>query len=559
MKIPRKVPAVVLGLKSCAETALGLGTLNVDLTDSTEHLIYNMKTIKTLVFVALIYGVVGIITDQNGSSGPLHRAKRYASYPRIPLAYMNKVNPDSILDEDGPVALPSSSLYAKRFLLGRDADVSPISHFREARLPQNRLELSQPRDALPAYPILSRNTRRPGSGSARGISNGIESNPPTLDDLTSQLAPLSDEELQTILLMLDGYALTSKGGNPTKNNNYKLEEIKAPLDQYYNPSYLSPEDLHRVARLYAMGKRENDGRFFDLEQPASADNEAEDRVEFITAKRAKRVGPKNVETSRYKKETDLEVTAELEKVFMPPRALPLATSDHTGPATTDKAEVTTHDHSGHTAAAGQGQIPAPGSLSKNKKSIDWSEYFGIDKKGAKEVTGQEQVTKTTGQSDAHSHKVTTSAPEVPAVKPKAIVRITEPSKTSAKESKEHKKLRVREENETENKSDRKWILNEFYKNLAMSTNIKRKRETNPSEETDELADLEQKMENAGDDIIWDSLKYKGTLKLDSSPHELAQLKKDIFDRLAAAFTMEKVREAIDDFHDQFVAMKTNNV
>jgi hypothetical protein len=55
-------------------------------------------------------------------------------------------------------------------------------------------------------------------------------------------------------------------------------------------------------------------------------------------------------------------------------------------------------------------------------------------------------------------------------------------------------------------------------------------------EVDELADLDQKMKAAGDDIIWDALKYTGAHKDENlSPSELAQVKKTIIDKLATAY------------------------
>ena len=68
---------------------------------------------KLAIFATLLYGVVGIITPEGGTHGPLHRDKRFA---RAPLAYMNKLNPDSVMDEAEPLALPMGTFYNKRFL-----------------------------------------------------------------------------------------------------------------------------------------------------------------------------------------------------------------------------------------------------------------------------------------------------------------------------------------------------------------------------------------------------------------------------------------------------------
>ena len=391
--------------------------------------------------------------------------------------------------------------------MGRDEDSMPIrSHFRELRVKDNGRprsgESDTASDSISGYPIPQRSVRR-FADSSESVGPNV-----ALEQLSEQLSPLSDNDLQTILLLMDGYALGTQGA--TRRPMYSRIYNKMPPEAYYNPGYLTPDDLRRVARLYQVGKREgsssnnNQGQFFDLENEDDNTNR-NNRVEFLTPKRSKRVGGMKIQheqnsnsiNNRIKKETDPKVEEELERAFNGPRALPLASAPA---ATTAKAVVTTkgnhhHEHKAPTASASSGQIPSPSGSSKAKKSIDWSEYFGIDKKsgGGKtdgiisamkaSTNGEPQVSEHSTVVTAAAHKSvdteSSTAASAPSVKPnKAMVasRITEPSKTGLKESKDHKKLRVREENETENKSDRKWILNEFYKNLAMAGNVKRKRD-----------------------------------------------------------------------------------
>jgi len=58
----------------------------------------------------------------------------------------------------------------------------------------------------------------------------------------------------------------------------------------------------------------------------------------------------------------------------------------------------------------------------------------------------------------------------------------------------------------------------------------------PSSELDKLEELEKKMAEAGDKIIWDALKYTGSHRDESlSPQELAQVKSNIISKLSTAY------------------------
>lgn len=165
--------------------------------------------------------------------------------------------------------------------------------------------------------------------------------------------------------------------------------------------------------------------------------------------------PKNTQkpaTFRVKKETDPAVFANLGRVF----------SDD------DNAKL-----------PGGNLVPE-----KTKKSVDWSNYLGIDKRAKQdEYQGQpiyadsavppqtKSPPSTTASSNPNNKPV--KAPQMPNAKLLAV-----PSTTSAKGKDSGKKDLERKENETLNKEDdRKWVLEEFYKNFAMMTNVKRKRET----------------------------------------------------------------------------------
>lgn len=104
---------------------------------------------------------------------------------------------------------------------------------------------------------------------------------------------------------------------------------------------------------------------------------------------------------------------------------------------------------------------------KTKKDIDWSNYLGIDKRNSKPGPIKDAVTVKSNPGP----KVTEAIAQN-----NKLVSIPLTSTKGVKEDKQ--KEQERKENETVNKDeDRQWVLDEFYKNFAMMTNVKRKRES----------------------------------------------------------------------------------
>jgi len=102
------------------------------------------------------------------------------------------------------------------------------------------------------------------------------------------------------------------------------------------------------------------------------------------------------------------------------------------------------------------------------------------------------------------------------------------------------------------------MLQEFYKNFAMMTNVrKRKRESPPPPQPQALAleGLEKQMSAVGDKIIFDTLKYSGAHRdMDLSSQELARVKQTVIDKLATAYSLEKVRQAVDELRTDLEGM-----
>jgi hypothetical protein len=375
------------------------------------------------------------------------------------------------------------------------------------------------------------------------------------------VTPLTDEELQALLLLVEGYKLQ---GNPQQGSS---RNFYPPQAQYF-PSEDGP----------LVGKRETGKRNLgghrtkaQLEQPMSFENSLSDGgAVFLGQKRSKRIGDsstaqKSMQSSsiRIKKETDPAVEADLDKIFAG------VAGDHSK-----------HSSIPTTAISSNHQIIPPPSSGIQKKSIDWSNYFGIDKRSDKQsagVTGEEsKQAPSSSASSLSSAPATMTHHNEGKNEKKSIGKSNEHEVTSSSKSLEggdghpniieksdklkDKKDKTRLENDTEEKADRKWILKEFYKNLAMSTNVRKRKRESPNggteEDVDKLEKIERKMEEAGDQIIWDALKYTGAHKdAQLSPDELAQVKSEIIHKLAAAYSLEKIREAIEEFRQQLAQLK----
>jgi len=109
--------------------------------------------------------------------------------------------------------------------------------------------------------------------------------------------PLSESDIQTLLLLLDDMRGTSKirqrqPPNPTiKNMEPDLARTARLLPSHYQ--------LGSFADMIDAGKRETGKRSpksYELEQPMNFDNALYpgDRLEFLNQKRSKRIGARNL-------------------------------------------------------------------------------------------------------------------------------------------------------------------------------------------------------------------------------------------------------------------------
>jgi hypothetical protein len=144
----------------------------------------------------------------------------------------------------------------------------------------------------------------------------------------------------------------------------------------------------------------------------------------------------------------------------------------------------------------------------HKKSVDWSNYFGIDKRSA------------------------------PAPPPQSLP-VAVASAVSA-DQKAKPKVKDQSHNKEHDQN-----MKSFYKSMAMAGNMKkRKRSVVSAAETNEL---EEKMKSAGDKLIWDALKLTGSRKDEKlSKEELGALKKKLIEEISTAYNLEKLRQFLKE-------------
>ncbi len=137
------------------------------------------------------------------------------------------------------------------------------------------------------------------------------------------------------------------------------------------------------------------------------------------------------------------------------------------------------------------QIPPPSSLQKKpKKSIDWTEHFGIDKRQDNHKLTSSKVESPSNSKGTENEQVAVmrnihntyqesdpAADKNTAPSANGVTHAQGSEKGSQGKNEKVKKDESKNtwENDTDEKADRKWILKEFYKNLAMTN--KRKRES----------------------------------------------------------------------------------
>ncbi|XP_059483696.1 uncharacterized protein LOC132201507 isoform X2 [Neocloeon triangulifer] len=175
--------------------------------------------------------------------------------------------------------------------------------------------------------------------------------------------------------------------------------------------------------------------------------------------------------------TDDKTKAELAEIF--DKKASATDSSHKAVATTAKPAASTTGSAGSTAKPQQKVI--------KKKSVDWSQYFGIDKRG-----------KNLDEMDDEERK----------------------------------------------------MMERYYRTFALATTLKKKRSTPMvlhSGEPKSLENMDQKLKAMEDLIVDEAVKFTGAHQGTADPAQIRKIKEQVLERLAAAYSLEKMRQALVEF------------
>ncbi|XP_015110541.1 uncharacterized protein LOC107036844 [Diachasma alloeum] len=134
---------------------------------------------------------------------------------------------------------------------------------------------------------------------------------------------------------------------------------------------------------------------------------------------------------------------------------------------------------------------------KKKKSVDWSQYFGIDRRRKKATL------------------------------------LARPGSQE---------------------QDDEWMLQRYYKTMAdnLKTAPARDFERNGGEKRDKLDQMDEKLKNVKNVIIEDAVRYSAAGDNDADPQDVKEV---VMARMAAAYSLEKMRKALNEFRNSIAAQR----
>lgn len=145
-------------------------------------------------------------------------------------------------------------------------------------------------------------------------------------------------------------------------------------------------------------------------------------------------------------------------------------------------------------------------LQVKKKSIKWSDYFGLDRRKKSDNLDNEWLME-------RYHKA---------------VALT--TKRSAEYPLQHFHR---------HDSDTKERVPDFYEKKANSDS--------PKNDDDRIREIDEKLKNIEDSIVEDALKYTGAHDGEADPKEVQEVKDRVISQLAAAYSLEKMRRALGEY------------
>lgn len=110
--------------------------------------------------------------------------------------------------------------------------------------------------------------------------------------------------------------------------------------------------------------------------------------------------------------------------------------------------------------------------------------------------------------------------------------------------------------------NKEWLLNRYHKAVAIADKqnteyplknfrnhdaVNKKDDKAIDSEENKIKEMDMKLQNMEDAIVDDALKYTGAHEGSTDPKEIQQVKDRVISRLAAAYSLEKMRNALDEY------------
>lgn len=163
-------------------------------------------------------------------------------------------------------------------------------------------------------------------------------------------------------------------------------------------------------------------------------------------------------------------------------------------------------------------------LNIQKKSIDWSNYFGIDRRKKKSET-------VTNDNDINNQWLINRYNNA------VELAVKRTSDYPLKFFRDHDMKRSDREPEESTTSAKEEPLENQQSPVETTTSVDEMK----------LDSMDDKLKNIEDLIIDEALKYTGSRDGDIKPKEIQEIKDKIISRLAAAYSLEKMRRALSEF------------
>ncbi|KAJ8952537.1 hypothetical protein NQ314_007506, partial [Rhamnusium bicolor] len=305
------------------------------------------------------------------------------------------------------------------------------------------------------------------------------------------------------------------------------EEDHSLIDKrYYYPNFgVDVVDLHKRSRyndeVYPKEDNVNDFRLNYLKKRYYQNENNLNRIRQIYSKPYMQIKryPVSKRSSDYvdqedkataRKKTDPKVEKDLSNIFNVKKNATITTAK----PTTGKKEIVDNKQKAKTdKPAINKELFSPVApvnekpLLINKKSIEWSDYFGLDrrKKSEENDLGKEWL----------------------------IERYHKSISLSAKKRNAEIPLSSMQNNEELSKKELFDEVNEDKSNL--------------SSEEQKIDNMDSKLKIMEDKIVDDALKYTGAHEGETDPKEIQEVKDRVISRLAAAYSLEKMRNALDEY------------